>query len=198
MPAKPKSPTPKSFRHIEKAVDRNILSMFPSLRWDATCSAAEKRAVLQRLACLQAIGVKGAASASELAKSLGLSRPEVNRELKHLASISLVKLEKSGKTPAYAPTALGYVALTAFPEFQDWEKTKTALCSPQKKNDPLAYALIVIGYCNSQPKCLCEALTKYAAEGHTLELAAPDTVAGSLLAFYRQELRRTSPVPPHI
>jgi hypothetical protein len=196
MQAKP--PTPKTFRSIEKNVDRKILALFPSLNFcNLTANPEEKRKALADLACLQMVGVKGAVSASELAQTLKISRADANKSFKKLASGALVREEKNGKTAFYLPTTLGTVALMMFGEFQDWTKTKASLCAPQKKNDPLAYALLVVGYCANKPDGLYQALCKYAAQGHVMEQVEAGAAADSLLGFYRQELRLASAVPPN-
>ncbi len=197
-PMQAKPPTPKTFRSIEKNADRKILALFPSLNFcNFTANPEEKRKVLVNLACLQAVGGKGAVSVSELAQTLKISRADTNKSLKTLVSGALIREEKNGKTTFYLPTTLGAVALMAFQEFQDWQKTKTSLCAPQKKNDPLAYALLVVGYCANKPDGLYQALCKYASQGHVMEQAEAGAAADSLLGFYRQELRLASAVPPN-
>jgi hypothetical protein len=54
-----------------------------------------------------------------------------------LLSLSLIKAENAGKICNYTLTTTGLVALVAFEEFQDWTKIKSALSTPQKKNDSL-------------------------------------------------------------
>ena len=84
----------------------------------------------------------------------------------------------------------------AFDEFKDWTKIKSALAQPQKKNDPLAYALLVVGFCANKPDGVYQALCRYGAQGNTIENIPADVSAESLLKFYRQELRAQSPTPP--
>ncbi len=67
---------------------------------------------------------------------------------------------------------------------------------PQKKNDPLAYALLVVGFCANKPDGVYQALCRYGAQGNTFENIPADVSAEALLKFYRQELRAQSPVPP--
>lgn len=197
MQANPKAQTPSSFRAITKKADHKILCLFPSLNfWNSSNSSIEKRVILQRLACLKVVGSQGFVSVSDLSKELKVSRSEAAKATKELVSLCLVKAEKSKKTVVYSVTTAGFVALMAFEDFRDWAKIKSALAVPQKKNDPLAYALLVVGFCANKPDSVYQALCKYASQGNTMENTASDVAAESLLSFYRQELRASSPVPP--
>jgi DNA-binding MarR family transcriptional regulator len=197
MQTNPKAQTPSSLRTIIKKADPKILCLFPSLKfWNSSNSITEKRVILQRLACLKTVGSRGPVSVSDLSKELKVSRSEAAKATKELVSLSLVNAEKSKKTVVYSVTTAGFVALMAFEDFQDWTKIKSALAVPQKKNDPLAYALLVVGFCANKPDSVYQALCKYASQGNIMENTASDVAAESLLSFYRQELRVSSPVPP--
>lgn len=188
-----------NFRTISKKVDPQILSLFPSsLNFgNPTNTRAEKEAILRRLTCLYLLGSYGSTSLSELANALKISRSTVASGLKKLVSQSLVESKKHGKKVNYALATKGFVVLIAFREFQDWAKIKNVFSGPQNRNDPLAYALLTIGYAaNSKPDAVYAALSKYAAQGHSLEFVGADVVAESLLRFYSAELRTSSVVLP--
>jgi DNA-binding MarR family transcriptional regulator len=175
--------------------DARVLQLFPKLNPANSFNSTEKKRTLQRVACLKTIGDKGPVSGSELATKLKVPRSEANKLTKELLAISLIKADK-GKTSTFTVTTLGLVALTAFNDYQDWAKIKTALAVPSKKNDPLAYALLVVGFCANKPDGVYTALCRYAYQGNTLENIETDVSAESLLRFYRQELRSQSPNPP--
>jgi predicted transcriptional regulator len=195
MQTQPKQTTP-SFRAIEKNADRTILELFPSLCFWKKASQTEKKAIIQQLVCLQMLGSKGALSVSDLAQAIEISSAEAKEQLKQLVANCLVESKKKSRTNLYMPTTLGLVVLLAFKEFQAWEKIKPGLTTPTKKNDPLAYALLVIGHCTNKPDGIYQACTKYSTQARIMESVMPDVVADSLLAFYRQELRTNSSVPP--
>jgi len=121
---------------------------------------------------------------------------EASESLKALMSLSLVAAEKTKKTTTYSPTTAGYIALTAFEDCRDWAKLKSALAVPGRKNDPLTYAVLVIGFCGNMPDGIHQLLSKYAAQGHTLQNSAPEAAAESLLGFCRYQLKTQSPCPP--
>jgi hypothetical protein len=177
-----------------KKADPKFLQLFPSLNSPNAQSSSEKKAVHQRMACLEIIG-NVPANLSDLTKNLDVSRAEATKVAKELVSLSLIKAEKS-KPVSYTPSTVGLVALMTFEGNQDWAKIKSALAVPEKKNDPLAYALLVIGFCANKPDGVYLALCKYAAQGNTLENISAEASAESLLRFYRQELRLQSPIPP--
>jgi DNA-binding MarR family transcriptional regulator len=175
--------------------DAKVLQLFPKLNPTNLSNSTEKKYTLQRVACLKTIGDKGPVSGSELATKLKVTRLEANKITKELLTLSLIKADK-GKTTTFTATTSGLVALTAFSEYQDWTKIKSALAIPSKKNDPLAYALLVVGFCANKPDGVYTALCKYASQGNTMENVGADISAESLLKFYRQELRAQSPNPP--
>jgi hypothetical protein len=196
MQASPKARTPSEFRAIIKKADQKTLRLFPSLNFSSSSNGVEKRVILQRLACLKVVGTRGFVNAPALSKELNISRAETAKAIKELVSLSLVKVEKNKKTVTYCVTTAGFVALMSFKDFRDWANIKSALALPQKKNDPLAYALLVIGFCANKPDSIHQTLSKYAAQGNTIENTAADIAAESLLSFYRQELRASSSIPP--
>jgi DNA-binding MarR family transcriptional regulator len=197
MTANPKAKTIRNLASTTKKADHQILQLFPSLNFSSTNRATDKTVILQRLTCLKIVGCSQEyISASDLSRELGVSRSEANKAIKGLVSLSLVKAEKKKKTVAYSITTVGFVALMAFDEFRDWGKIKSVLAVPQKKNDPLAYALLVIGFCAGKPDSVYQALTRYASQGNIIENIPADISAESLLSFYRQELRAKSPLPP--
>ena len=197
MQAKPKPRTSSNFRAIKNKADTKILQLFPSLNfWNSANNATEKKVTLQRLACLKIVGNQGLVNIANLSKELRISRSEAAKTTKELFSLSLIKTEKDKKALRYSVTTAGFVALMAFEEFRDWTKIKSALAVAQKKNDPLAYALLIVGFCANKPESVYQALTKYASQGNTIENTAADVAAEALLSFYRQELRAQSPVPP--
>lgn len=175
--------------------DAKVLQLFPKLNSANTSNTAEKNRILQRVICLKTIGDKGPISGTELATKLKVPRSEANKITKELLALSLIKADKA-KTVMFSATTLGLVALTAFNEYQDWAKIRTALASPSKKNDPLAYALLVVGFCANKPDCVYTALCRYASHGNIMENITAEVSAESLLRYYRQELRSQSPNPP--
>ncbi len=196
MQANPKAPK-SNFKAATKKADGKILQLFPSLNFlNPSNISVEKGAAMQRLACLRKIGSQESVTASELSKALNASRPEVNKVTKELVTSSLVRAEKNQKTVAFSITSAGLVALLSFEESRDWAKIKAALAVPKKRNDPLAYALLVVGCCANKPDGVYQALCRYAAKGNTIENGAAEVVAESILGVYRQELRTSSPIPP--
>jgi hypothetical protein len=197
MQAKPKPQKTSNIKNITKKADPKILQMFPSLNFSNPLnSIAQKRVILQRLACLKIIGNQRVTCAVDLSKRLKVSRLKAKKIAEELVSFALVKAEENKKPFAYSVTTAGFVALMAFEDFRDWTKIKSALAVPKKKNDPLAYALLVIGFCANKPDNVYHALCEFAAQGNTLENVAADISAESLLSFYRQNLRASSPIPP--
>ncbi len=176
-------------------LDAKVLQLFPKLNPANASDITEKKRTLQKLACLKTIGDKGPISGSELATKLKVPRSEANKITKELLTLSLIKADKA-KTAMFSATTSGLVALNAFAEYQDWTKIKTALASSSKKNDPLAYALLVVGFCANKPDGIYTTLCRYASQGNTMENIAADVSAESLLRYYRQELRSQSPNPP--
>jgi predicted transcriptional regulator len=199
MQAKPTKKPSVNYRTLGQKADRKILSLFPSLSfWKFANACEEKSLVLQRLACLYTVGSQGAVSVSKLTKILNLSSTAMTKEVKKLTAECLVNAVKNGKTTEYTLTAKGFVPLMSFEEFRDWARMKAFLSGPDKKNDPLAYALLVIGYSSKNaPSNICDALSKYAAKGHNMELSATDAIAESLLSFYRSELRTLNATTPN-
>jgi hypothetical protein len=195
MQAKPKRRTLSNYRAIKKADDK-ILRLFPTIDFPNSSNRTKKKVILHSLACLKILGSQGFTTAPQLSKALNISRSETTRAIKELFLLSLVKAEKNKKKVTFTVTTAGLVALIAFEDFRNWTKIKSALAVPQKKNDPLAYALLVIGFCANKPDSIYQTLCKYAARGNTIENTAADIAAESLLNFYRQELRVSSPIPP--
>ena len=179
-----------------KKADPKILQLFPSLNSTSPTNNNEKKAVLQRATCLKVIGDHGPISTSDLAIKVKVPRTQAAKTAKELASLSLIKAEKAQRTVTYTLTTVGSVALTAFEQNSDWAKIKSSLAVPQKKNDPLAYALLVVGFCANKSDGVYQVLCRYGAQGNTFENVPADVSAEALLKFYRQELRAQSPVPP--
>jgi predicted transcriptional regulator len=184
---------------ITKKADPKILQLFPSLNFLNTTNVNDsKTSSRRRLACLKAIGKQGHAQLADLLKETGITRPELNRTLKELIALSLVQVEKKGKKTVYKATTAGYVALTAFAEFRTWVNIKATLAVPEKKNDPLAYALLVVGFSSNKPETVYEALCRYAAQGAGIENTVPTMAAEAFLFSYRQQLRVASSVPSYL
>jgi DNA-binding MarR family transcriptional regulator len=175
--------------------DPKILQLFPKINPSNSADSTEKKRTQQRITCLKMIGDNGPINISELAIKLNVPRPEAAKTTKELTSLALIKSEKT-RTITFTTTTAGLVALTSFESYQDWAKIKSALAASHKKNDPLAYALLVIGCCANKPDGVYTALCKYAAQGNTLENISADISAESLIRFYRQEIRAESSTPP--
>jgi hypothetical protein len=188
---------PINYRLVGKRVDPKILTLFPSLQRNLdTCT--EKDAVLQRLTCLYLLGGCESASLSELVSAMQMPRATVAKELKKLVLMGLIESVKAKKLAKYSLSTKGIVTSMAFREYQEWKKIKAPLSGSQKANDPLAYALLTIGYAaDSKPDGVYDALVKYAAQGHSLEGLDVDVVAESLLNFYRADMRACGPAPPN-
>jgi DNA-binding MarR family transcriptional regulator len=175
--------------------DSRILTLFPSLNPINALNKAEKKQILRKIAYLKAIENNGPSNISQIALRLKVTKPEATKTTKELLASTLIKANKN-KPITYTVTATGLIALTALEEYKDWTKIKCALTSSERKNDPLAYALLVIGYCANKPDGVYSALCRYAAQGNVIENISGDVSAESLLRFYRQELRAQSPTPP--
>ncbi|MCW4017145.1 MAG: hypothetical protein NWF00_00440 [Candidatus Bathyarchaeota archaeon] len=188
-----------NYRLVGRKVDPKILKMFPSLsNWNAVDKRDEKDAILQRLTCFYLLGGSNAVSLSELSNALKTQKAAVAKELKMLVALGLVESAKKRKAVEYMLTTKGLLALMAFKEFQPWEKTQNSLSAPQKRNDPLAYALLTIGYAaDGKSDAIYSALCKYAAQGRNLEQVEGEVAAESLLTFYRSELRACEVAPPN-
>jgi DNA-binding MarR family transcriptional regulator len=177
--------------------DPKILNLFPSLNKANTAkNINEKITVLWRLAFIQTIGNKGKVTSADLRNELKASRHRTTKTLTELSSLSLIKAEQNGKTCRYTLTTSGVVALVAFEEYQDWTKIKSALMMPQRKNDPLAYALLVVGFCEKKPDSIQQLLHSFATQGNIIENIPTDIAAESILLFHRQKLQLSSPIPP--
>jgi hypothetical protein len=179
-----------------KKADPKILQLFPSLNSTSSANNKEKKTIFQRVTCLKVIGDNGIVNTSDLSVKLKVPRTQAAKTAKELISLSLIKAEKNQKTITYALTTAGSIALTAFQENCDWVKIKSSLAVPLKKNDPLAYAILVVGFCANKPDGVYQALCRYGAQGNIIENVPADVSAESLLKFYRQELRAQSSVPP--
>ncbi|MCW4025634.1 MAG: hypothetical protein NWF01_11485 [Candidatus Bathyarchaeota archaeon] len=188
--------TLNKLEELTSKADPKILNLFPSLNSNTPKSHNEKVKVLWRLAFLKTIGKKGKATSADLRTELKPSRPRTSRTLTELSALSLIKAETDEKTCTYTLTTSGFVALVAFGEFQDWTKIKSALRAPQRKNDPLAYALLVAGFCENKADSIHQTLCGYAAQGNIIENTPTDTTAESILLFHRRKLQLNSPVPP--
>ncbi len=196
MQTAPKAQTSSNLIANAKKADPKILQLYPNLNFTSTRNSAEKKAILQLLTCLKTIHSNDYATIADLSSKLKVTRSEATKATKELEALSLIKIEKTGKTTKYFLTTVGFAALMAFEDTCDWTKTKSTLAVPQKKNDPLAYALLVIGFCANKPNGVYEALCKYASQGNVLENIPAEVSAESLLGFYRKELRAKSPIPP--
>jgi DNA-binding MarR family transcriptional regulator len=179
---------------IAKKADPKILQLFPSINFSS--SSMQKKEILLQLACLRLIGNQADANSSDLSSVLGVTRSELTKATKNLVDLGLIKAEKNRSKIICKVTTAGVIALLAFEEFRNWTKIKASLAVPAKKNDPLTYAVLVVGFCANKPDSVYQALCKYASQGHTIENTAADIAAESLLSFYRQELRTSSPTPP--
>jgi hypothetical protein len=175
--------------------DPKILQLFPKLNPSNSSGTKERKQVLKRIACLKTIGDYGPINISELALKLKVPRSEAGKKIKELTELALIKAEKT-KTLTFTTTTAGLIALTSFEGYRDWSKIKVALTVPQKKNDPLAYTLLVVGYCANKPDGVYTVLCKHASQGNTIQNISADVSAESLLRFYRQELRSQIPIPP--
>jgi DNA-binding MarR family transcriptional regulator len=194
MQATPKTQTSGNPTAIRKA-DPKILKLFPSLNFAYSTDSTEKKVIIQRVTCLKLIGNNPTANLTELSTKLKVTRAKAAKITKELTSLSLVRVEKN-KTTMYSLTTAGYVALMAFEDFREWAKVKSVLAVHQKKNDPLAYALLVVGFCANQPKGVYEVLCQFASMGNTFENVAVDVAAETLLGFYRHQLQAKSSLPP--
>jgi DNA-binding transcriptional ArsR family regulator len=192
-------PKPITARFVAKKADSKILMMFPSLnRPKSTCTPDDKEAVLQRLTCLYLLGGCGCVSIPELARALKVSRPTADKEIKRLLSAGLVESAKTGKTTKYVTSTKGFVALITLGEYQEWEKIRAALSTNEKRGDPLAYAILTVGYAaNGKPDGVYSALVRYASVGHSMEGIEGNVAAESLLNFYRMEMRAQGAAPPN-
>jgi predicted transcriptional regulator len=182
-----------------KEADPKILQLFPHLNihQHPNFNSRQKTRIQRRLLCLKTLGKKDTpTSAFELSQNTQLSKFQVAKTLKELTALSLLKAGKNGRKATYELTTKGFVALMSFEAFRYWQKIKQTLAVPQKKNDPLAYALLVIGFGTNKPDCVYQTLRGYASQGATLEETPVDAAADSLLLFYRQKLRAQSAVPP--
>ena len=198
MQTKPNQHIVESNQSIGKKADRKILSLFPSLRFWNFTNQNQKKTALQNLAIINKIGLKGSMSAFALSQELKISRIKTKKEIEKLVSQRLLKTRRKQKTVNYSLTTLGFIALMSFKEYQDWAKIKSNL-STRKKNDPLAYALLVIGYCENKTNGICQTLSSFASKNHTMEQTKPNVTAESLLKFYKQEtLTSTTTVPNYL
>ncbi|MCW4010311.1 MAG: winged helix-turn-helix domain-containing protein [Candidatus Bathyarchaeota archaeon] len=185
-----------NYRFIGRKTDPNILPLFPSLNFCTADTQAEKNAALQRLSCLYILGNCNSAPVSKLTDALKIPRPAVMKALKKLLSQGLIESAKTGKPVGYMLSTKGLVASVAFREFQEWTKMQVALSAPKKRNDPLAYALLTVGYAaSSKPDAVYSALCRYASQGHNLEQVNAEVAAESLLNFYRAEMRSCGDAP---
>jgi predicted transcriptional regulator len=176
-------------------LDPAILQLFPSLVTPKNGTNNQKTRVQRRLLCLKTVGTQGQSTVTNLAEENALSKFQANKAFQDLSRLGLVSAKKSSRTPTYTLTTKGTIALMAFEGF-NWQKTKNSLTSPNRKNDPLAYAVLIIGFSLNKPDAAYQTLRSYAEQGATIENAPVEVVAESLLLFYRQQLRSQSPNPP--
>jgi DNA-binding MarR family transcriptional regulator len=174
---------------INTQLDLEILKLYPTLN-------NERTELHQRLNCLLEITYKTSIPTAELASKLKLTTTQTRKMTTKLSSLNLIETKKSGKKTTHCLTTAGLVALMAFKQKREWAQIKPALATPQKRNDPLAYVLLLIGFCAKRPTGLYENLCQYGADGNILENIAPEVSAESLLRFYRKELREKISMPP--
>ncbi len=166
----------------EKA-DAKILSLFPTFSTDGK---SIQRNAIPTLACIYAIGDGEFSSPRELAKTLNATPHSTARTLKKLLSLSLVAAAKDGRTVKYSLTAKGVIALESSAKYRGFSRIRPLLSTSKNRDDQLAYALLVIGYsANGKDDVFYDALTKYAAQGRSLELLEGAAAAESLLNFYQ-------------
>jgi hypothetical protein len=194
MTANPRPKRSINLNIIGKKADPKILQLFPSINFSQGC--VQKRAIALQLAFLKLVGNQSDFKSSDFSSVLQVSRSERMNATKTLLSLGLIKAEKNQSKIVYNVTTAGFVVLLAFEEFREWTKIQSILAVPTKKGDPLAYALLIVGFCANKPDSVYQALCKYASQGYTLENIASDVAAESLLSFYRQELRNSSSIPP--
>ena len=170
--------------------DTNILQLYPTLN---SVSTLEKKNKL--LNALSEISVKEA-TLEELTAKLKLTSSQTKKIATELSSLHLITAEKVDRKTTYTLTTNGLVALMALKENREWAKVKPTLATSKKRNDPLAYVLLLIGYCAKRQNGLYENLCRYGAEGNILENIPLEVSAESLLRFYRRELRAKTAMPP--
>ncbi len=176
--------------------DLKILQLYPGLLAPKIGCNNQKGVIKPHLLAIKALGTNVPLTVSDLAEKTGLSHFQASKTLKELKEAALVTHYKIGGKVTYTLTAKGSIIQMAFAEFRDWQNIKTVLQMSKMKNDPLAYALLVIGFSQNKPDCLYHTLCNYAAQGATIEGVSSEAAAESLLLFYRQQLRVQSPLPP--
>ena len=194
MISNPDKSTPRNIK-IEKKADKRILKLFPSINL-FNSPRNTKNTCAFRLLCLKTVGDNNSITSANLHKTLNANYSEINKAIKDLTSKDLVRLRKEANKKVYNITPSGLLALTAFYDFNNWEKINSILTSPSNKNDPIAYAILTIGFCTDKTNQPKDILCKYASQGHIIENTEPNITAESLLSFYRQELRQLNPTPP--
>ncbi len=175
--------------------DSALLQLYPSLLIPQNGSNQQRKRAHQSLICLKTASSM-TCTAEELVQKTGLSRFQVIKTMQTLITLGLVTALKTGRKTAYMITTKGTIAMIAFGGFRNWQKIKSSLTTSQKKNDPLAYALLVVGYSSNKPDAIHQTLRNYASQGATIENASSEAAAESLLNFYRQQLRAQSTLPP--
>ena len=130
--------------------DSAVLQLYPSLLTPKNAGSQQKKRAHRRLLCLKTTSAK-ASTREELAQKTGLSRFQVTKTMQAVITLGLVNTQKTGRKTAYTLTTKGTVAVMLFREFPDWQNVKSTLTVPQKKNDPLSYALLVIGFSSNKP-----------------------------------------------
>ncbi|MCW4005681.1 MAG: hypothetical protein NWF04_03665 [Candidatus Bathyarchaeota archaeon] len=182
---------------IGEAADCGVLALFPAFRHWEGCSQTRRSAVFKQLACIYEIGCKGSVSSLELSQALGMSRYSSARSLKTLVSLSLVDINKTRRPHKYYLTTKGVIALMVFPDFQALPKITRILTAHRRKNDCLAFALLLIGNCEDKNKVIPRTLVDYAKKGGTIESVDAKAVSEVLLAFYSLEAKTRGEALPN-
>ncbi|MEM3737226.1 MAG: hypothetical protein QXJ75_03960, partial [Candidatus Bathyarchaeia archaeon] len=176
--------------------DQSILTLFPSLNF-RNGSATSKRAFERNLLVLLAVG-EGKVTRRQIVKSYQFSNLAVAKsvgvlEAKGLLCKKAMQTSKSG----YYLTAKGVVALMAFPEFRNFEQTRSILTKVEYRDDSLAFALLTIGSSLGQrSEAVYELLLEYAKAGHNIEDIDSQTAALSLLEFLSNKWRHERQTVP--
>jgi DNA-binding PadR family transcriptional regulator len=185
-----------NYEKISQDLDRQILALFPSINPYNLINERKKNAVLRHLATLYLIGKHDLKSTVKLSIMLNLPLSSVYRILRKLTSLSLLENSKSKNAKIYSLTSKGIIALTSFKEYQSFIKIKKLLAAPQKENDKLAYALLIIGYnLNNKDNTVFSTLRGYASHGHRIEQNNSEAIADSILDFFSLECKSKQTLP---
>ncbi|MCW3996228.1 MAG: winged helix-turn-helix domain-containing protein [Candidatus Bathyarchaeota archaeon] len=183
-----------NYKTLTNNVDPEVLALFPDLNLNGT-NERKKDAAQKRLTILYLIA-QNHSTALQLSEKTGLTKNAILLILRKLSKLGLIEASKVGRYAHFSVSTMGAVALTSFHEYQSFAKMQTLLAVPAKKNDKLAYALLVIGNCaNDKDDSVYTTLKTFANQGCCIERLDSEGTAMAIMRFFSQQAKTNRSYP---